>query len=111
MGDIQTPHKPIGPFRDDNDDISLGRIIVFMVTILGMLIVVEGGYITWWETFKQLPYIMSGNAPLLVNNAVVLIPRTTNGLQLATFGSALIAVAFGLKGWQRMSEAKIAAAG
>lgn len=102
MSDVEAIHKPIGPFRDDDNDISLGRIIVFMVTVLGMLIIGEGGYITWYETFGQLGYV-------IVNGAMTLIPRTNNGFQLCTFGLGLIGVAFGLKGWQRMSEAKIAA--
>jgi hypothetical protein len=82
--------KRLGPFVDDFGDLSLGRIIVFMVTLLGMLIVLEGGALLAYETIAAT--------------------KTNNGFSLAGLGVSLIGFAFGLKGWQRQAESRIAIA-
>lgn len=81
-------HKSLGMFQDDFGDFSLGRLVVFMGVILGILIASLGSVLCAIETLKKL--------------------GTNNGFALAGAGTVLISAAFALKGWQRMSEAKIA---
>jgi len=97
--------KRLGAFVDDFGDLSLGRVIVFMVTLMGMAAIGEAMIVVWYETFVQ-PF-----QTVIVNGVQQLVVRTSNGLPLGAFGSGLITVAFGLKGWQRMSEVKITSGG
>ena len=101
MSSADASHKRLGPFVDDFDDISLGRIVVFMITCAGLLLGLEGGFLALWETIWE-------PSAAIVNGTAVALARTTNGIQLVGLGAGLCVTAAGLKGWQRMSEAKIA---
>ena len=87
MSDPAT-HKPLKWYQDDDGDTSLGRIVVLMGVLLGILITLSGAALLVWETLTKA--------------------GTNNGFALAGAGIGLISAAFALKGWQRVSEAKIA---
>ncbi len=87
----QAQHKPLGLFVDDFGDPSLGRVVVFVGVVLGVLIAAAGAVLCIIETLSKL--------------------GTNNGFPLCGAGIGLISAAYALKGWQRVSEAKIAAGG
>jgi hypothetical protein len=90
MSSPASPAPKLGPFQDDFGDLSLGRIIVFMATVLGILMALAGTGLSIWEAIRQVA------------------PKTNYGFALAGVGLGAIWGAFALKGWQRQSEAKIA---
>jgi hypothetical protein len=85
MGD-SVPAK-IGMFEDDYGDMSLGRVVVFMGVITGIVLTLIGAGLLIFETVHKT--------------------GTNNGFTLAGSGVGLIGMAYGLKGWQRRSEAEI----
>lgn len=75
-------HKPVGFFRDDSGDFSMGRLIAFIAVVLGALCILTG---LWLAAFGAIQRI-STSTPLVVS-----------GLGVVTSGTVL-------HGWQKQTE-------
>lgn len=68
-------------FQDDAENFSMMRLIVFIMTVVGTLVCLIGGY----------RFVLGSEA----------------AAQVITVGSGLMAAAAGMKGWQKASEARM----
>jgi len=77
--------KPIGAFRDANNDVSMGRIIAFVILCMGAIVVLNGVALLWVAFFVKAIHL-------------------TEPLEVIGLGVTLGGGSVGMKGWQSKLE-------